>query len=189
MSFWQRLFSKATPAIGASTFGDSGVAWTEQRYDKQVQESYLKNVIAFRCISEIASAVSSVPWNLYRHSSQEERIVVENHPIIKLLTRANPSEGFAFLMFKSTGYLVMTGNTYLERVSPDTGPNRGIPKELYSLRPDQMKILVNNDISEYQGQITAYQWVTGATLKTWDVDPITGESNILHLKTFHPLDE
>lgn len=166
--------------------GTGSAQWTDKDYKKYADETYLKNVIAFRCIKEIAENAASVPWGLFTIDSKGDRGKrVHDHPLMDVIRRPNPKEGFPFLIAKATAFLLMAGNSYMERISPSTGPNKGIPRELYVQRPDRMTIEVNDKT----GQISKYIYTVGGESVDWGVDPITMQSDILHLKAFHPTDD
>ncbi len=174
--------SRAAPLM-VSGAGGGGAIWTPKRYDTFARETYMKNVIAFRCIDEIAKGAASVEWNIYTRDGKGRRKKIEDHSLIELMKRPNPNEGFPFLMIKSVAYLAISGNVFIERVSPTTGPNKSIPKELYVHRPDRFKILVDSDT----GLLTGYEMNAGGKKTEWDVDPVTQQGDILHLKGFNPL--
>ena len=58
-------------------------------------------------------------------------------------------------------------------------------KELYSLRPDRFKF----DLNTVNGRIERYIYENQGRKVSWDVDFLTGQSDILHLKNFNPLDD
>lgn len=151
--------------------------WPQKDYYNFASETYMKNVISFRCIFYIATSLASVKWDLYRKDEDEKEKVTDN-PISKLLKRANPQESFVFLIQKLISYYLISGNSYIEKVAPANG----IPKELYVLRPDKMTIRTD----EKSGLINRYIYDQKIT---FDVDPITLKSDILQLKAFHPLDD
>ena len=77
--------------------------------------------------------------------------------------------------------LQIFGNAYIEAIRPsDNAP----PMEIYSLRPDRMKV-----IPGASGLPQGYQYTVNGQTTTWAADPITGASDILHLKHYHPLDD
>ena len=182
MAFWNRK-KKESGAVSI-IYGDGFYSIRTPRYDaeKLAKESYCRNVIAFKCIDKIAKAVASVPWFLYKKIAGEDDERILNHPVLELLARPNPIESFPIIMEKLIAFLLINGNSYLERVQLKTGKNTGLVKELYSLRPDKMSIEVDNGIK-------AYIYGTGIHKKIYPIDPVTGQANILHLKTFHPLDD
>lgn len=195
MGLLKRIFSRdkqqnqkasATSRLFSFLGAGNGAIWSNDRYDIFSRETYIKNVVAFRCIDEISRAVSSVPWELFRKTEGEEgREIVEDHPVSDLLTRPNPEESFNFLMLKATAFLPIAGNTFFERVKIDSGLNAGMIKELFILRPDRVKVLPN----KVTGTIGGYEFEANGRKVNWEVDPITLQSDVLHVKTFHPLDD
>lgn len=151
--------------------------WPDKDYYNFAKETYMKNVIAYRCIFYIASSLASVRWGLFKEIDTE-RIEITDNPVNKLLTRANPLESFVYLIQKAVSYLLITGNTYIEKVAPAIGN----PKELWCLRPDRITIETN----EQTGVISKYIF---DQKESFDVDPITLKSDLLHIKLFHPLDD
>lgn len=159
------------------------VIWSTRDYENFAKESYMKNVIAFRCIELIAKSVASVPWDLFREE-EGERIEIDTHPMKDLLKRPNPGSSWYFLMVQAASYFPIAGNTYFERVGIDAGPNKGIVKELYVLRPDRMSLYVNDS-----GELEKYIYTVNGKEVEFPVDPVTLMSDILHIKSFHPLDD
>jgi HK97 family phage portal protein len=165
------------------TTGFGGAVWTPKDYENYAKESYLKNVVAFRCIDEISKCISSVAWKVFEQINEDAREAISNHPMNDLLNRPNPRDSFSFLMLSLSSYLVMSGNSFIERVSPDSGDNKGIPKELHVLRPDRMKILTSNGI------LSGFEYKVGSNITSWKVDPTTKQCDLLQLKSFHPTDD
>lgn len=183
--FLARLERKLSRTSGAVVTGiPGGVVWPDRDYENFAKETYMKNVIAFRCISIIARSAASVPWKLFKHIDEKKQEAVEGHYINAVLKRPNPRESFTTLVESIISYLGMAGNSFVEKVSLSAGMNGGEIRELYSLRPDRFKI--NTD---KEGQISGYTYHVNGTEVKYDVDLITGRCDILHLKTFHPLDD
>ena len=166
--------SAAGPVVAWSGAGQP--RWTPRRYDQMAEAGFRKNVIAYRCVMQIATASAAVPWLLYADGEELDR-----HPLLDLLRHPNPlQDGMAF--FESVyAYLQIAGNAYIEAVKPRED---GLPVELYVLRPDRMKVVPGP-----AGLPQAYQYCVNGQTTTWAADPITGASNIRHLKRFHPLDD
>jgi HK97 family phage portal protein len=118
-------------------------------------------------------ACAGIPWLLYQKNRKLKEI--EKHPLIDLLANPNPIMGQAKFIENVIAYLQLSGNSYIERV----GPNNGPPKELYTLRPDRMVVVVGNITQPIAG----YEYTANGMKTT-----LSNES-ILHLKTFHPLDD
>jgi len=191
MGFWnwaaRKIHEKASRTSGILVTGMGTTKWTPHDYENFANETYLKNIIAFRCIDLIARSVASTPWGLYRNvgDDEAEKITDGEHPVNKILIRPNPSESFAFVMLSATAYLVMSGNSYFERVMLGTGRNIGQVRELYTLRPDRMSMQIDKE----SGTIEQYIYTVGVNKVHFEVDPVTGQSDILHMKLFHPTDD
>ncbi len=182
----QTRASKAGKLISL-TLGNRTV-WTPRRYDKLAEESYTKNAVAFRAISEIAKCAGSVPFLLFEGEG-ERQVEVLDHPILNLLNRPNPVQGRAAFIQSLVGFFLIAGNSYIESVGPKTKP----PRELWPKRPDRMLIKAG----EF-GMPAAYVYTVGQGKVEWKVSSsglqkrvpdIPGSSSILHLKAFHPLND
>ncbi len=167
--------SAAGPMIAWSLVGQP--KWTPRRYDRLADEAYRKNVVAYRCISLISSAGASIPWLLYDAQGQE----ITAHPLIDLLQSPNPLQERQAFCESVLADLLIAGNAYIEAVSPRKG---GTPRELYLLRPDRMKVVPGP-----LGLPEAYEYNVSGQTTRWRADPVTGDSAILHIKLFHPLDD
>ena len=184
---WQALFGTKESRTAAiiTTPGSGGKVPQQRGYDQFAKETYLKNVTAFRCIDEISTSVASVPWAQYRQIDDDKKEIVTDTMLAETLKRPNPDESLLFVMQSATAYLAMCGNTFFERIGPTTGPNKREIKELYALRPDRFELKVN----PHTGQKEKWIYSVQGRSREWEVDPITGQADVLHLKSFHPLDD
>lgn len=176
-------FLKSKPATKASRAASvlslsspAPARWTPRRYDRLAEEGYRRNVIAFRCIRALAQATASIPVLLYKGKQE-----LTGHPLLALLARPNPQHGQAQLIEALIAHQLITGNAYLEAVRPDS---EVAPRELWALRPDRMKV-----VPGAQGVPAAYEYSAGGKAVRWQVDALTGQADVLHLKHFHPLDD
>ena len=182
---WGKKESRTASIIAAPS--SDGKILPTRGYDNFAKETYLKNVTAFRSVLEIGRSVASVPWNQFRWLDKEEveREKVTDSILARTLKRPNPKDSLSFLMLQAASYLAMSGNSFFEKIGPITGPNKGQAAELYVQRPDRFELKINT----HTGQLEKYIYtVEGRTIE-WEIDPITGRSDILHLKSFHPLDD
>jgi HK97 family phage portal protein len=166
-----RKHSLAGPLLAWGTLGRA--KWTPRRYDKLAEEGYARNVIAFRCIREIAQSAAAVPLMLF----QRERELVR-HPVLALLNRPNPQQGRAALLESVLSQMLIAGNAYVEAVG------ESLPVELWSLRADRMQVIPGR-----QGLPVGYEYKVGGQVRRWAVDPVEGTSPVLHLKNYHPLED
>ena len=160
-------------------FGAGQPRFTPRRYDRLADEAYRKNVIAYRCIKLIAQNAAAVPWVLYR-GRHGEKTKLYDHPLLALFKQPNPMQSRAEFLETLLGFYLISGNAYLESV----GPTGEAPQELWALRPDRVTILPGAD-----GVPEAYRYSAGGRHIDFKADPVTGRASVLHLKSFHPLDD
>lgn len=142
-------------------------------YDRFATEGYTQNAVAFQAINRTAEAMSSVQWE-----AVESGEALEVHPIISLLNRPNGRQGLSEFMQAFVGHLRIDGNAYIEGVTAG-----GRLRELYALRPDRMKIHKSTT-----GFPARYEYTVDGRSRFFDVDD-QGRSDILHIRTFHPLSD
>ena len=189
MSYWKDigkafLGRKQNTFSSAASTGMPNATWTNRNYENFAKEAYIKNFVSFRCIDIISQSVGSVPWDVYNREKGKRKTVVDEHPIKRILRRANPTTSFSMFNYAVLAFLGLAGDSYIEKIGPITGPNAGVPRELQYYRPDHIKFILDEDTKELQG---FKQEVNGKVLKTWMIDPITQQCDLLHIKTFHPL--
>lgn len=173
-SFFTRKASAVTNIV--VQFGKSRALWKAKTFEKFAEEGYQANVTVYACVNEIAKAIAGIPWVLSNRgpSTRSKINVIDNHPLLKLLVRPNPFQGGGAFIESFIAYLLLSGNSYMERVGPDNGP----PLELYVLRPDRMTV-----IPDRVHMVAGYSY----TINGQKTDFLNGE--VLHHKLFAPLDE
>jgi len=152
--------------------------WSERNYNQFAGHAYIKNVIAYRAINIVSQAAASVPLKLYE-TIKGEKYERNDHEIIDLLKAPNPLKSGVELLSEIYIYRQIHGNAYLLAVG-DT--NSKI--EIYSLRPDRVSVLAGNSFMPL-----GYRYSLDGVNKDYYVDQITGKSDILHIKNFHPLSD
>lgn len=165
--------ASATGSIAAVT-RVGAASWGDRTYVRFAEDAYRRNAIAYACINRIASSVASVP--LFLMNGPQE---LEAHPLLDLLARPNPGQGGKKFIEQLVSYLLIAGECYVERV--DTN---GKPVELYNLRPDRMTMKIGNT-----GQPVEYMFTVNQRSVTFPVDIVSGQSPILHIRSFHPTDD
>lgn len=174
-----RKYSKTGSLISASMLGRA--VFPKRNFTTYAKEAYQLNIVAYRCIELISTAAASVPWNLYNEATDEE-VDDKKHPILTLLRRPNPSQSGKEFFTAAYAYDLLTGNSYIERVTVNGGKTI---QELWAQRPDRMKIIPGRF-----GMPARYEYTIGGVEPTiFEVDSITGKSDILHVKRFNPLDD
>jgi len=149
--------------------------WTPRNYEKLTQEGFQKNPIIFRAVSMISKGVASIDWKV-----KSDQHTLDEHPLLTLWSKPNPNQASSSFMEALVGYLLLSGNAYVEIVHDD----HGVPLEMYLLRPDRVKI-----IPGAYGVPGAYEYTVGNKSRVIRVDQLDGRSPILHIKTFNPLND
>jgi HK97 family phage portal protein len=149
-------------------------------YNELAKESYVKNVIAFRAINLVTQAAASVPWLLYKRGRSGKKIEVENHSLHNLLKRPNLINGGAEFFEALYSYKIISGNAYIKA----TRGSDQEPLELHLLRPDRVSIVASKTAIP-----KGYKYGEKGGRKFYPIDPITGKSDVLHLRNFSPLED
>jgi len=149
---------------------------TKESYSDFATEGYKNNAIVYRCVNEISQGASSVPFKVY--DGNEE---LESHPVLDILYRPNPTQAGVEYFQEIYSNLLISGNSYEMMIKN----SQNQPTELYSLRPDRIKIKSSKRLTP-----AGYEYVIdGKIIEFFSVDPISGQSDIKHHKLYNPLDD
>jgi HK97 family phage portal protein len=149
-------------------------AWAPRDYAAFAREGFMQNPILYRAVRMVAEAAASVPLLLYR---DEEEIA--EHPLLDLLARPNPGATAPDLLEAWYGFLLVSGNAYLEAVAVG-----GTLRELHTLRPDRMKVVPGPG-----GWPEAFEYTADGKTHRIAGESLPGVARILHVKLFHPLSD
>ena len=168
----ERKASAAGAAVAWAT--TARAAWSPRDATSLARNGFGRNVIGFRCVRMVAEAAAAAPLIL---SDGVRRL--ETHPVARLLERPNPGQARAPFLESVYGHLLLSGDAFVEAAGALAS---GLPAELYALRPDRMRLIPGAD-----GWPEAYEYAVAGKKVRFETTP---ESQpILHLKTFHPLDD
>ncbi len=148
-------------------------AWSSGDYATLAKVGYMRNPIVNRCVRMIAEGAASAELLLYQGGQE-----FDDHPVLKTLRRPNSRQSGKVFMETLFGHLLVSGNAYVEMIALD-----GSPRELHALRPDRVKVLADQG-----GWPRGYEYSTGGKIARHMVDD-QGNSPVLHLSLFHPLDD
>ena len=160
-------------------FGAGQPRFTPRQYDALADEGYRKNIIAYRAIQLVSRNAACVPFTVYRGRGAG-RFKAEDHPLVALLRQPNATQGGAEFFESVYAYYLIAGNSYIEAVR---GMSNDV-RELWSLRPDRMRVVPSAD-----GVVAAYRYHVGGQYVDYAVSALSGQADVLHLKSFHPLDD
>lgn len=175
--FSETKASVIQPLIYMMYSGNVRGVWTKRNLAQYADDGYRRNVIAFRSIGIVAKNCAGIPLKVVMGDSLKE--VDEKHPLRMILKRPNPWMTQQEFIEHVIAYLMITGNTYVEGVGPDGQP----PRELWPHRPDRMRVVPG------PMGVVGYVYEINGDFKNWASDPIKGESPIMHMKFFNPLDD
>lgn len=172
---WKKQPNKRSSLLALGPVGKP--IFTPRVYEQLADEGYQRNVIVFRCVNLIARGMGSVHWLLYSkgHGHESE---IEHHPLLDLLNYPTPQQAGSAFIEAVVSHLLLAGNAYIEALKNPHGD----VVELHALRPDRMRI-----IPGHSGLVEAFEYGIGAYKKVYHVDASTAQSQILHIKLFHPL--
>lgn len=165
----------------------SGVKWSEKDYKNFAQEAYIKNVIAYRCIYEIAKGGAQVEWVIKKKNKSGKTEKVKDTPYDHLIKRPNKEDSIGFLQNRALSFFNIAGNAYYRKIPRKTGSEkeRGIPLSLEVKRPDKMGVMTDKE-----GNVTGYEYRANPLKpQPFPMNRLTGECDILQIKTFHPTDD
>lgn len=166
---------KASAVGGMSMIGGLPPArWSGRNYQSYAKEAYQKNVVAFQAIDRVARAASEVRFTFWNGETE-----ITDGELPELIARPNPVMTTEQYIQTLIGYWLLSGNRYQERVMIGAKP-----RELYPLRPDRMSVIPAGN-----GLPAAYEYKIAGRAHRWDMDPTTFVCDVLHERTFHPLDE
>lgn len=156
----------------AAVFSSAEGAWSNRPYAALAREGYLRNPVGHRCVRLVAESAAGVPLLLYGADGE-----LDEHPALALMRRPNARQSGIEFLETLYAHLLVAGNAFIEPVALG-----GDLRELYLLRPDRMRVIEGRD-----GWPSAYEYRAGNTVRRFAVE---GEGpRLLHLKTFHPLDD
>lgn len=154
--------------------------WMDRDYEKFAREAFIQNVIAHRCISLVTQAASTVKIKALQHNARGVCKEISRHPMLDLLAKPNPMMNGAQFMESIYHYRLISGNAFAVAVAPK-GES---PQELHLLRPDRMSVVAGNS-----GTPAAYRYSVNNKTRNYAVNPLTGMSDVLHIKNFHPTND
>lgn len=179
---WMRRERQATPEAKVSRSGPlialqsaGRPRWTPRDYAHLAEEGFTKNPVVYRCVRMIAEAAASTRLAVFAGGAR-----VDDHPVARLLAKPNPEQSGPEWLEGVYAALQTAGNAYVEAIG-EAGD--AAPEELWSLRPDRVKIVPGAG-----GWAEAWDYsVDGRTVRIGrEAD---GWSPVMQLKLFHPTDD
>ena len=173
MNFIKHLLSKAS--VGQANFyGVGDCAYSMAKWEEYAKEGYGLNPTVYACVRKIAENAAGVT-PLVRVNGER----VEGHPLETLLAQPNMDEGGIEFRTAAYSWMMISGNCFTEKLVVG-----GLPRELWNWQPYQMSVASSANNPRMPARYTFDK--SGKATHTWDVDLLTGKSDLLHWRTFNP---
>jgi HK97 family phage portal protein len=137
------------------------------------KEGYAENPTVYACIKLVAESMASIPLRVKVNGE-----LVEDHPLERLLKQPNPDEGGNEFRIAAASWLLMSGNCYTQKLMSGK-----VPTQLMNWQP------YNFSITRRLGNPLPLRYTYAKNQqheRNFDVDPISGKSEIMHWRTFNP---
>lgn len=168
--FDKRPEKKEHPA-GQSFYFSSSASWSSNSDRRTyIREGYQLNVVVYRAIREVVEACKNIPVEVCRGED-----VLQEHPVLDLLAEPNPRQSYEQWLGEMITNRMLFGECFC------VGTPEENYVELWPLNPVDMEVKPGT-----RGLPKAYCHVKGRHEQYFEVDPITGESCVLFLKTYNP---
>ena len=152
--------------------------WQMTDFRTYVEKGYNINSLIYDAITFKARCISQVRLRVYKGTEDDPELQPITHPLYQLVKRPNEFQSFTAFQKLLDIYYNISGNAY---VLLDRGGDDGIPKAMYTLRPDRVWI-----IPKGAKQILGYWYVPeGKEIK--DGTPILPR-DVMHIKLPNPGD-
>ena len=146
-------------------------AWSPRNFAAFAREGMMQNPVVYRCVRMISEAAATVPLQV-RIAGDETAQHSHAHPLAKLLAAPSPGLRCADFLEDCYGYLLVSGNLYLEGIAVG-----GELTQLAILRPDRMRVLPGGD-----GWPAGYEYTAGAERSVMAGDAVADVARVFHLK-------
>ncbi|MEM9501962.1 MAG: phage portal protein [Pseudomonadota bacterium] len=134
-------------------------------YTNAVNQSFLSNPVAQRAVRIVAEGIGQAP------------LTGNDKKLTSLVSATSAGQS---LIETLAAHVLLHGNGYVQIVKDASGR----PVELFALRPDRMKVIAGAD-----GWPCAFEYNVVGDRITIPVEDEDGWSNIIQIKTMHPLDD
>lgn len=167
----EAISKKESPYVFLNTNGGN-VTWGITSYPSYIKEGFNANALVYAAVMYKVRAAAQVKLRAYNGDPDSPEPLPSNHPLTKLLDRPNRHMSFTQLHGLIIAYLNLAGNAYI--YVDREGSKNGVPTALYPLRPDRMRLIVENN------SITGYRYIPeGVSIR--DGAPFLPE-DIIHIK-------
>lgn len=164
---------KSNPAGGALMVTNALLFTPKTSPDVQFKDGYQTNVIVYRCITEIISAIANLDLDFYKGDVYQEKSQLKD-----LMNRPNPTQGWdGFIKAAFTDYL-STGEMFISAVKVGKQV-----REMWVQSPRYMHVKGGTS-----GLVEKFVFKNAGHEISWPVDQISGASDMFYFKMHNPMD-
>lgn len=172
--FSRKIAVKENP-VGGSFMVPGGQAWQRPTSKRAyIEEGYQLNVVVYRSVREITRALSDLEIEVVGPNGD----IIEKHPVLDMLSRPNPTQGFDSWITEAFTNYMLTGEMAILRY-----PEAGQPSELWNANPLNITVIPGRG-----GLASAYVHDLGNQKKTFPVMYPSGACQMFWAKMYDPLD-
>ena len=172
------LRRKALPATSNTLLIQGVSAELNRSVDAYVQEGFCQNPIVYSVVTRLMKAVSNVKLEVHTDATDGKKVVT-THAVLELLAKPNPMQSWKAFVQEMVMWHRVAGEAFVLRL-----PAKGPAAELYLLDPRKVGVKARKE-----GLVPeAFTYGDGEDKKIYPVNPLTGESQVLQIKTANPQD-
>ena len=176
-----KFLSTGSLGTNFSTWGGGLAQRGIEDYATYARVAYMYNAVAYRCINIIASASANLKFKTYRDETQLDR----KFPLNQLLSTPNPFDNRIAFFKKLYATLLISGNAFILKTEAGAGDSLRVA-DLRLLRPDYMEVKLHKRFGTPKEYI---YHIDKENPKSFSVNPVNGESRVIHIKLMNPLHE
>ena len=158
-----------------SSFGLGSLPFS---YYALAHEGYMKNTTAMSCVDKIKDSIAGLKIDLYDLTTDK---IVEDHDIIELLNFPNITQEKKDFIKEAFLHILVGGECFIEKLPYQSN----FPIEMWTVRPDKVSVEGLNGDRFPRNYRTS---VGSRGQMIYNVDPITGKSDLIHIKIHSPID-
>ena len=210
--FWngsnEKTFTNAFNKALYSFIGGQGAQY-DNKSATYLNKGYKINPVVFSVITQMCDKTKAVPYAVKKVKDQKQYSKIKqldnatngNYSIKQMADRAilhvkayedieqafplerpNPNQTWGDIIALFKLFLKTTGNFYLYKLSPLSGPNAGVPLAVYVLPSHKIEIVMKKDsgILELENPIDYYRMIDGDQAVRFEVE------DVIHVKTANP---
>lgn len=147
-------------------------------YVHLARQGYGRSKDVYAAINVLTNAISQIPLVVVKRGDVQGEPLLE-HPLQQLIDKPNPTMARAEFMREVAGYFFLAGNSYIAGLTGAISNREGRPVMLLPVQPDRIGVDVRK--GKFRHIAVAYKIDQQPELFT--------PEEILHLKTFNPLNE